>query len=99
MGVWIETKATGKPVKPYNVTPYVGVWIETRVYMLSSAPMMSLLMWECGLKHGLHGVLPIRALSLLMWECGLKREGASIRTDKLGVTPYVGVWIETLRAG
>ena len=34
--------------------------------------------------------------SLLMWECGLKQRTAfGTRLDG-GVTPYVGVWIETL---
>ena len=36
------------------------------------------------------------AASLLMWECGLKLiEVLYAPTDKK-VTPYVGVWIETL---
>ena len=55
----------------------------------------SLLMWECGLK------LPVRVKanpntqSLLMWECGLKHDEIAAEIPKDGVTPYVGVWIET----
>ena len=33
------------------VTPYVGVWIETGIFLYVSVVRMSLLMWECGLKH------------------------------------------------
>ena len=33
------------------VTPYVGVWIETRIpWYLHTGGRRSLLMWECGLK-------------------------------------------------
>ena len=32
-----------------------------------------------------------------MWECGLKRNKMEEEQDALDVTPYVGVWIETLR--
>ena len=30
-----------------------------------------------------------------MWECGLKRTVPSHIHPDIGVTPYVGVWIET----
>ena len=30
-----------------------------------------------------------------MWECGLKQRSDVIRECPNGVTPYVGVWIET----
>ena len=33
-----------------GVTPYVGVWIETRYVPNGACTRMSLLMWECGLK-------------------------------------------------
>ena len=50
MGVWIETN-----LDLYNgiatiVTPHVGVWIETTVNPYTSLMMLSLPMWECGLK-------------------------------------------------
>ena len=56
---------------------------------------MSLLMWECGLKRKSNETVRLLSESLLMWECGLKH---TRHTKKLvqGVTPYVGVWIETL---
>ena len=34
----------------HNVTPHVGVWIETAILLNKSAIIMSLPMWECGLK-------------------------------------------------
>ena len=36
--------------KPFTVTPYVGVWIETTKAQVEITKQMSLLMWECGLK-------------------------------------------------
>ena len=33
------------------VTPYVGVWIETTCAQSYPTVILSLLMWECGLKH------------------------------------------------
>mgnify|MGYP000341142818 CR=1 FL=1 len=53
-------------------------------------------MWECGLKHYGDGVIYKAAKSLLMWECGLKRTTFGVEDWQVGVTPYVGVWIETL---
>ena len=55
-----------------KVTPYVGVWIETAIEARVIAWVASLLMWECGLKHYVDGVIYKAAKSLLMWECGLK---------------------------
>ncbi|EIY18539.1 hypothetical protein HMPREF1062_05790, partial [Bacteroides cellulosilyticus CL02T12C19] len=55
-----------------TVTPYVGVWIETRYIVLRAGPTKSLLMWECGLKLAPNYTHSIGPQSLLMWECGLK---------------------------
>ena len=72
MGVWIETD-TGKHQKqPLLVTPYVGVWIETKACPLSPTNLTSLLMWECGLKQADNLDSKHDTRSLLMWECGLK---------------------------
>ena len=51
VGVWIETvrKRHRRPLG--NVTPYVGVWIETGQDIQPYVCTVSLLMWECGLKH------------------------------------------------
>ena len=58
----------------------------------------SLLMWECGLKLGGDNFLISRISSLLMWECGLKLRQKYEQIKAQNVTPYVGVWIETLPA-
>ena len=34
-----------------DVTPYVGVWIETESWIRGRTTARSLLMWECGLKR------------------------------------------------
>ena len=60
---------------------------------------MSLLMWECGLKHVLRPTAEKAFKSLLMWECGLKLLGRDPKRAEIQVTPYVGVWIETSFSG
>ena len=54
-------------------------------------------MWECGLKPQNHIEELDEARSLLMWEFGLKQRSGVIRGCPNGVTPYVGVWIETCK--
>ena len=56
----------------------------------------SLLMWECGLKREIASYCSLSTGSLLMWECGLKHLKAIAELHLFRVTPYVGVWIETL---
>ena len=51
VGVWIETLRLTSDAEHVKVTPYVGVWIETDYSRLTSQNLVSLLMWECGLKH------------------------------------------------
>ena len=55
-----------------EVTPYVGVWIETCPANPVSVTRQSLLMWECGLKLTVRDENVATDKSLLMWECGLK---------------------------
>ena len=45
---WNWKLETGQFVE--NVTPYVGVWIETETELAGFVQSESLLMWECGLK-------------------------------------------------
>ena len=51
MGVWIETVRPQASLMVMEVTPYVGVWIETWLTEKQYIDRKSLLMWECGLKH------------------------------------------------
>ena len=50
VGVWIETPTWYTSWAGRPVTPYVGVWIETLVVNQIPLTILSLLMWECGLK-------------------------------------------------
>ena len=52
-------------------------------------------MWECGLKQYTYQGVGRKVKSLLMWECGLKPSVYGLVGVRIGVTPYVGVWIET----
>ena len=74
----------------------MGVWIETAIEARVIAWVASLLMWECGLKHTRLAVVRKDAASLLMWECGLKPNRYNEGGVASKVTPYVGVWIETI---
>ena len=59
--------------------------------------MMSLPLWECGLKSQLvNNRFPTRQ-SLPLWECGLKSYGVPQFFKGKYVTPLVGVWIEIAR--
>ena len=72
VGVWIETGNELYSLHRPAVTPYVGVWIETLTIIARYTSLLSLLMWECGLKHEDKHHLDNNQVSLLMWECGLK---------------------------
>ena len=51
MGVWIETNSQTGQHQYYDVTPCVGVWIETmKFYDIGESPLMSHPAWVCGLK-------------------------------------------------
>ena len=51
--------------------------------------------WVCGLKH--LGIKPLfrKVPSHPSWVCGLKLDGGLPDIKAIGVTPFVGVWIET----
>ena len=51
MGVWIETHCGNGHYKSYDVTPFVGVWIETLWYLYCLPKSKSHPSWVCGLKH------------------------------------------------
>ena len=74
----------------------MGVWIETEWVYVNSLTLTSLLMWECGLKPPTFLGRALESSSLLMWECGLKLACSFYLSKADIVTPYVGVWIETI---
>ena len=105
MGVWIET-ATGIDRSTHdNVTPYVGVWIETKQLLVQENASVSLLMWECGLKQSYCLDSCLLHESLLMWECGLKPAGASEAEETVasllmwecGLKPVTDLWMRPER--
>ena len=52
-------------------------------------------MWVCGLKLLEHCDISWCYMSHPMWVCGLKQNNLRQEQEQAGVTPYVGVWIET----
>ena len=95
MGVWIETPWAQPSLSNLQVTPFVGVWIETYLYPFGYALRMSHPSWVCGLKPQLdYAHIGIDRVTPFV--------GVWIETDlyiplreRIKVTPFVGVWIET----
>ena len=83
-----------------SVTPFVGVWIETR------RPSCQNRRYPCHTLRGcvdwnfsLYNVMPQEVESHPSWVCGLKLLVLSSKYVLIWVTPFVGVWIETRRCG
>ena len=81
---------------PYNVTPFVGVWIETLSIVIPAGQVRSHPSWVCGLKQ-FYQILKHQV------RCVTPFVGVWIETHETyyqyhkgyNVTPFVGVWIET----
>ncbi len=58
----------------YNVTPFVGVWIETEDMAKLKKANLSHPSWVCGLKHVKCKLRNSRIRSHPSWVCGLKQE-------------------------
>ena len=56
------------------VAPLVGAWIEILSSVVPSYHLMSLPLWERGLKFPTHANINITLVSLPLWERGLKFE-------------------------
>ena len=93
--MWIETHLSRQPRKRPQVTPFVGVWIETVEALAHCILIMSHPSWVCGLKLICLLFLIVRSRSHPSWVCGLKRLSPNNRENSHYVTPFVGVWIET----
>ena len=77
-----------------QVTPYVGVWIETsldNVHLSHEEVTPYVGVW---IETIIYYCLIFYHLSHPTWVCGLKQMEVFIN-QLLNVTPYVGVWIET----
>ena len=81
----------------YAVTPFVGVWIETAKVLKTRNSQKSHPSWVCGLKPSRLKNGKAAAWSHPSWVCGLKREKNGSSNYEWQVTPFVGVWIETMR--
>ena len=53
MGVWIETATALQKYKEIQVTPFVGVWIETLLQRIDNMRAESHPSWVCGLKQNI----------------------------------------------
>ena len=95
MGVWIETSNEASSARFVNVTPYVGVWIETIVRAYYQYITLSHPTWVCGLKLFMTLSCMMKPPSHPTWVCGLKLM-SYVMLWIMVVTPYVGVWIETM---
>ena len=96
MGVWIETLLQRIDNMRADVTPFVGVWIETsqaNAYKVSDAKSHP--SWVCGLKLQRNRCINGTCRSHPSWVCGLKHLISLIGIRFTKVTPFVGVWIET----
>ena len=95
MGVWIETFCLRSDCDTHAVTPYVGVWIETRINCL--IPCFGIVTPYVGVWIETTYLLPysVNIKSHPTWVCGLKLYLVIQNKKEPAVTPYVGVWIET----
>ena len=92
----VDWNSTDENLEGINtVTPFVGVWIETPDYLGWDLSLRSHPSWVCGLK------LQKRYDALWIYRCHTLRGCVDWNNllynfrEKLYVTPFVGVWIET----
>ena len=96
VGVWIETRPVelGNPKESESHPTWVcGLkhnHKQRQNHLKQSHPT-----WVCGLKQLLRTNLHRLIRSHPTWVCGLKHPSQKIQGTLL-VTPYVGVWIETI---
>ena len=95
MGVWIETKVSDLATKNIEVTPFVGVWIETEKVKFLVEPVRSHPSWVCGLKHLLDDNLVYPLLVTPFVGVWIETVMLPLIARLHMVTPFVGVWIET----
>ena len=96
MGVWIETSLQYIPLLHHQVTPCVGVWIETYNARIVENTPWSHPAWVCGLKPEPASLIALLPESHPAWVCGLKLYNRFHECSAFWVTPCVGVWIETI---
>ena len=96
VGVWIETPSS----LPYRETrtshPSWVCGLKRELPKVGDAPVESHPSWVCGLKLNNTVQFITHFMSHPSWVCGLKPLGNAKGTGVWGVTPFVGVWIETV---
>ena len=96
MGVWIETHVScirneSHMSHPTWVCGLKLQWVLSLLWTLLSHPT-----WVCGLKQISKTSHNDTKLSHPTWVCGLKHTHGRLLSSLVDVTPYVGVWIETM---
>ena len=69
-----------------DVTPFVGVWIETDILKLMFIILSSHPSWVCGLKLLYLCAATVNAMSHPSWVCGLKLVGGKHQVGNPGHT-------------
>ena len=94
MGVWIETRLPRVLLQNPQVTPCMGVWIETLSAKHIAFRILSHPVWVCGLKQETTG-LKYDNYRHTLYGCVDWNLVQVLRIFPLCVTPCMGVWIET----
>ena len=96
MGVWIETEQKEVYGKMHQSHPSWVCGLKQTNFAYGIVQPMSHPSWVCGLKHYEGGSGIMENESHPSWVCGLKLEAYFLAAIGDEVTPFVGVWIETL---
>ena len=95
MGVWIETHEVTNQDWFSQVTPFVGVWIETICETKSASLARSHPSWVCGLKPNVSSKVQKRCPVTPFVGVWIETTFSDVFVCDGYVTPFVGVWIET----
>ena len=79
-----------------HVAPRVGAWIEIGEYPARNASLLSLPVWERGLKSCTRAEYWEMLESLPVWERGLKSWSPDGDRRPWEVAPHAGAWIEII---
>ena len=80
-----------------KVTPFVGVWIETRCRILQMRHLHVTPFVGVWIETPISYPISYYLKSHPSWVCGLKLDYHHPHKDDIYVTPFVGVWIETYK--
>ena len=95
MGVWIETEDVADETNRLQSHPVWVCGLKQLTQSIGGCVVWSHPVWVCGLKQVLAGSGKAHQLSHPVWVCGLKQRNVRYIRHNQGVTPCMGVWIET----